>query len=112
MNLMVLSSMIPRSQFNITTADSGIAALDVVEKLHKEGGDAALPTVILMDVMMPGMDGIEATSQIRQRYPRASTSIIMVSAKMTEDAIQQAFKSGCNDYLTKPIKVRIGWIAK
>lgn len=65
------------------------------------------PDVILMDMMMPVMNGIEATKAIRMLPDALWTPIIMLSAYADEHEFIDALKSGCDDYLVKPIKLSV-----
>lgn len=68
---------------------------------------AAVPDVVLMDLMMPGLDGIETTRAIRQLPNARWVPIIMLSAESAESEFINALSSGCDDYLVKPIKLPI-----
>jgi len=59
--------------------------------------------LILLDVMMPEIDGIEACQQIRKKEESSKTPIIMVTADDSDETLAQSFKVGANDYVTKPI---------
>src|SRR5690606_30992466 len=81
------------------TAENG---LEGVKKAKKER-----PQLIIMDVMMPGMDGIEACEQIR-KVPELSNTIITFLTARGEDYSQMAgFDAGADDYITKPIKPKV-----
>ncbi|BBK32313.1 response regulator receiver domain-containing protein [Stella humosa] len=71
-------------------------------------GDAAVPAegidVILMDIIMPGMDGIEACARIKRNAGTAETPVLMVSSRDDNTALQQAFLAGASDYVRKPIE--------
>jgi CheY-like chemotaxis protein len=64
---------------------------------------AERPDVILMDVMMPRMDGFEACRVLRARPETRHTPIIMLTTRGEKGNVEAGFQSGCNDYLTKPI---------
>lgn len=59
--------------------------------------------LILMDVLMPEMDGVEACRQIKSRPHLCDIPIIMVTAKTDLSNLQAAFAAGANDYITKPV---------
>jgi CheY-like chemotaxis protein len=70
-----------------------------VEKARRE-----LPDLILMDMMMPKMDGLEALRQIRQGEETRSIPVIMVTTRSESDRVETAYEIGCSDYVTKPIE--------
>lgn len=61
------------------------------------------PDLILMDLAMPELDGVEATRQIRQRNVFARTPIFAISAYATHDVKDDALAAGCNEVLAKPL---------
>lgn len=72
----------------------------------EEGVERALaerPDLILMDVVMPHMDGFEACRALRQRPEMRATPIIMLTTRGEGRNVQAGYESGCNDYITKPI---------
>ena len=64
-----------------------------------------IPDLILMDLVMPVMEGIEATKKIRSIPTLKHTKIIAVSANISHDIQQECFKAGCDDYITKPVQI-------
>ena len=61
------------------------------------------PDLILMDAMMPKMDGYEAVKRIREHEELRNTPIIMVTTRSEAANVEKGFASGCTDYVTKPI---------
>jgi len=84
-----------RSDFEVVVAHDGQEA---VEKTL-----ALLPDLILMDVVMPRMTGIEACRQIRLQDATRHIPIILVTTRGEPENVEQGYASGCNDYVTKPI---------
>jgi len=73
-------------------------AMDLLETLQREK-----PNIILMDIQMPGMNGIEATKQIKKNPQTQYIPVIVLSAHVFQREKEKSFKSGISDYLTKPI---------
>ena len=64
---------------------------------------AELPDLILMDVVMPRMDGFEACRRLRTHRATQATPIVMVTTRAEAKNVEAGFSSGCSDYITKPI---------
>lgn len=62
------------------------------------------PDLILLDIVMPVMDGIEAARHIRDDPDTCDIPIIMVTSQTEEEYMEDAFVGGCNDYVTKPVR--------
>jgi CheY-like chemotaxis protein len=78
----------------------------VVARDGEEGVEKALsekPDLILLDVVMPKMDGIEACRRIRAQHGTKSIPIIMVTTRSEAGNVETAYKNGCNDYINKPL---------
>lgn len=84
-----------RADFELIVARDGQEA---VEKTLAE-----LPDLIVMDVVMPRMTGIEACKQIRSQDPTRHIPIILVTTRGEPENVEIGYASGCNDYVTKPI---------
>jgi len=85
--------------YQVFTAVNGLEAIEVAKK--------ELPNLIILDVMMPKMDGIEACEQLR-KLPELSNTIITFLTARNEDYSQVAgFDAGADDYITKPIKPKV-----
>jgi len=91
----LLRLMLVRAGFHVTEAEDGFDALDKVRKNQ--------PDVVLLDVMMPGMDGFAVCEQLRNEPATAELPIIMLSAKTDLDSINKGLRAGATVYLTKPI---------
>jgi len=94
-NRAILRDMLAPLGFKIAEATDGKEALDKAAKFQ--------PELILMDLVMPEMDGIEATQQIRQNPVLKNIIVIGISASAFDTTKQASFKAGCDDFLTKPI---------
>ena len=97
--LEILSFNLSNEGYKIFTAENGKEALDVAVK--------QLPDLIILDVMMPIMDGIETCERLRMDKRFKDTLIMFLSARGEDYSQVAAFESGADDYVTKPIKPRI-----
>lgn len=79
----------------IYEADDGFDALDKIEQ-HA-------PDLVILDVMMPNMDGIDVCKAVRGNEATAALPVIMLSAHSHPDSVQASMAAGANRYLTKPI---------
>ncbi len=93
--LMMEKMFLSKEPYDLITAKDGQEA---VEKAESER-----PDLILMDIVMPKMDGFEAVQKIRENEATKSIPIIMVTTRGEEKNMEQGYKNGCNDYVTKPI---------
>ncbi len=85
--------------YRVFTATNGVEAIEVAKKEQ--------PDLIILDVMMPKMDGVEACEQIR-KIPELSNTIITFLTARSEDYSQVAgFDAGADDYITKPVKPKV-----
>ena len=95
-NVFALASVLELNGLEVCYADNGEAALAAV------GGPPAVDAV-LMDVMMPGMDGNAAMAAIRGRSEHADLPIIAVTAKATQGDRERSLEAGASGYVTKPV---------
>lgn len=93
LNVLYLKRMFKNSPYQLLFAQNGIEAIEMVEK-HQEIG------IILMDIKMPVMDGLEATKRIKKVKP--ALPIVAVTAYATNDDRHACMQAGCNEYLSKP----------
>lgn len=82
--------------FDVVTASSGLEALELLATEH--------PDLVVLDIMMPGVDGYEVCSRIRQGQQHRDLPIVMLSANHGEAEKQRAMDEGANAYLTKPFR--------
>ena len=94
-NLQVASNHLVTENYNVTTADSGNDALDIISASKP-------PDLILLDIMMPGLDGYQVCEKVRKDFSPSQLPIVILSVKNSVTDLVQAFKLGANDYLTKP----------
>ena len=95
-NIFALTSALEHKGLQVEIGRNGFEALDKLDAVT----DIDL---VLMDIMMPGMDGLEATRRIRQNPRFQKLPIIAVTAKAMKDDQEQCLAAGANDYLPKPI---------
>ena len=98
MNMLVISNMLKSILPNVTIieAHNGIEAIQNIKN--------TLPDIILMDVQMPELDGLEATKQIRMLKNGMTLPIIALTAGVSKEERELCFDSGMNDFLSKPIE--------
>ncbi|SMO85922.1 response regulator [Paracoccus laeviglucosivorans] len=102
-NVYALTGIFEPHGVRLQVARNGREALEVLGRAADGGG--APVDLVLMDVMMPEMDGLTATREIRKIDRWRSLPIIMLTAKAMADDQQQCLEAGANDYLAKPIEV-------
>ena len=90
-----LSRRLTRAGHDVDLADGGQVALEMIAQQSYD--------VILLDVMMPEVDGFEVLKQVRETTPADQLPIIMATAKTDSDTIVHALEFGANDYVTKPL---------
>jgi len=97
-NLFALTTAFERYKMNVVTAESGQEAIHLLNQ--HENID-----IVLMDIMMPEMDGYETTQKIRRETKNSALPIIAVTAKAMKGDRQKCIEAGASDYITKPVKV-------
>lgn len=95
----VIEYNLKKEGYEVVTAENGIEAIEAAKK-HS-------PNLILLDIMMPEMDGIEACRNIRLMPDFKDTFIVFLTARSEEYSEVSGFNVGADDYITKPIKPRI-----
>lgn len=95
LNLLLVQKMLSRFNFKIRTAANGQQALDAVAELK--------PDLILLDLMMPGIDGFEVIRRLRADPATADIQIVILSALNSNEDVVKGFSVGANDFIMKPI---------
>ena len=96
--LELLKYNLEKQGYEVRTAEDGQVAVDIAKKFH--------PDLVLLDIMMPKMDGVEACRQIRAIPELTNTFIVFLTARAEEYSEVAAFDVGADDYILKPIKPR------
>ncbi len=90
----LLSPYLERNGFTVTGIRDGTQALEWLEK--------DCPDLILLDILMPGLSGLDILKRVRQQRPPTELPVIMATAKDEGQDVVAALKLGANDYVTKP----------
>ena len=93
-NIQLLANILSKSDFNIEFAQNGATAVDLCKQSSFD--------LILMDIMMPKLNGYESCRKIRKLELHSSTPILFISAKADEDSINKGYEVGGTDYIIKP----------
>jgi CheY-like chemotaxis protein len=97
-NLFALTTAFERYNINTITAESGQEAINIL-------GENKDIDIVLMDIMMPEMDGYETTQKIRREHKNSHLPIIAVTAKAMKGDREKCIDAGASDYITKPVKI-------
>jgi CheY-like chemotaxis protein len=94
--LLMSMTILSRGGFVLIAAHDGVEA---VEKAHAEH-----PDLIVMDVVMPKMDGFEACRELRRSEDTRNIPVLLVTTRGEPVNVEKGYESGCTDYLSKPIR--------
>lgn len=97
-NIFTLTNALKKEGMNVITAENGAQCLDKINTLEKVD-------IILMDIMMPVMDGYETIKHIRNLDTKNETPIIALTAKAMKGDRDKCLEAGANDYVSKPMKL-------
>lgn len=97
-NIRILSGMLKAEGYELSEASSGEQALEVYDRF--------LPDLVLLDVMLPGINGFETCRSLHQRHGKACAPIIFITAKNESDDIVEGLSAGGVDYLPKPFQAK------
>ena len=95
LNILLVQKMLSRFNFNLRTASGGQQALDAVAQEK--------PDLILLDLMMPGIDGFEVIRRLRANPDTADIRIVILSALNSNEDVVKGFNVGADDFIMKPI---------
>ena len=99
-NIQTLGEMIKDFDLDVKIAEGGQEAIDII--------DSCTPDIILLDLMMPRVNGWDVIDHVRKKYSKYEMVIIVVSLLNNKDNIDECYELGVNDYITKPvIKARL-----
>ncbi len=93
--LNLVTSYLEKENYDVTTTQDGISGLKLAQELN--------PDIIVLDIMLPGMDGVELLSQLRRK---SNVYVIMLTAKTEETDKIVGLSVGADDYVTKPFSPR------
>jgi DNA-binding response OmpR family regulator len=92
--LMTLEYSFKKADFHVFIARDGQEAIDILQN--------EIPDLVILDIMMPNVDGFETLAFIKSKVELALCKVIFLSAKNRPEDIQKGIDSGADDYLTKP----------
>ncbi|MGB2088110.1 MAG: response regulator transcription factor [Psychroflexus salarius] len=96
--VMALDYALQKQGFTVLIARDGQEALDIVKK--------DIPKVIILDIMMPKVDGFEVLNQLKSNPKTRDITVIILSAKNKTKDIENGLKAGANEYLAKPFSTK------
>ncbi|NOX75622.1 MAG: response regulator, partial [Gammaproteobacteria bacterium] len=99
MNRALMTLQLQRHGYHVSVADGGARALERVEAEHFD--------LILLDIRMPEMDGLDVLRHLRERHSALTLPVIMVTAEDMEESVVEALQIGANDYLVKPLSMPV-----
>lgn len=98
LNVKLLKTLLRREGFQVETAGTAEEALNLVSKVR--------PRLVLADIRLPGMDGLEMTRRLKANPETADIPVLAVTAFAMKGDEQKALEAGCDGYVTKPVNVK------
>lgn len=100
MNRIILNEML-KDEYRVLEADNGRTALDLVDRYGDE------LSLVLLDIIMPGMNGFEVLGELSRRTVADSLPAIMISSEDSDDVVLRAYELGASDYINRPFNARV-----
>lgn len=100
MNRIILNEML-KDEYRVLEADNGRTALDLVDRYGDE------LSLVLLDTIMPGMNGFEVLGELSRRTVADSLPVIMISSEDSDDVVLRAYELGASDYINRPFNARV-----
>lgn len=100
MNRIILKEML-KDEYRILEVDNGRSALDMVDRYGDE------LSLVLLDIIMPGMSGFEVLAELSRRAGADSLPVIIISSEDADDVVLRAYEFGASDYISRPFDVRV-----
>lgn len=100
MNRIILNEML-KDEYRVLGADNGRTALDLVDRYGDE------LSLVLLDIIMPGMNGFEVLGELSRRTVADSLPVIMISSEDSDDVVLRAYELGASDYINRPFNARV-----
>jgi two-component system alkaline phosphatase synthesis response regulator PhoP len=97
-NLRLVQHVLEERGFSVECVKSGMEALAALERRR--------PDLVILDIMMPGLDGADVLDRIKASPRLASIPVIMLTAKTSDQDLIESYKSGADYYITKPLVAR------
>jgi CheY-like chemotaxis protein len=98
MNMKLVRSLLQLEKYNVLEAIDAETGIQIARENH--------PDLILMDIQLPGMDGLTATREIKNDPPMKDISVVALTAYAMQGDKEKALKAGCSGYISKPIDTR------
>lgn len=97
-NLKLMRVLLESEGYQVRTAEHAYAALQMLHSYH--------PRLILVDLQLPGMDGLTLTRELKANPQTADIAVVAITAYAMKGDEEKARAAGCNDYITKPVDTR------
>ena len=94
--LTILKRILEPEGYEVVTASDGLSALVLLDKRK--------PDLVLLDIMMPGLDGFQVLDSIRERF---DVPVIMLTARCDQESLVETLKTGADDYVRKPFSAAV-----